>query len=219
MVAIVTDISYYQNGNPPKPIDFTKMSENALAVMIRVGYGLKLDSQFVANFNAAEKENIFLGTYHYFLAGMNTIEQAKLHLRYAVQGRDEFPLAIDLEYSTNHDGTSNRPGPNYLQQVLDYLHCLEDAGHNPVIYSRYTHILYYLKRPPLGTRAYDLWAELANYRLWLAQYAKDPRITLVGPNVPHPWVSYWMFQCSADGNGMGPMYGVHSPSIDLNVMP
>lgn len=214
MTTIVTDISYYQNGNPPKPIDFNKMECQCSGVMIRVAYGLKLDSQFLANYAGASR--LFRGTYLYFLAGLSPTEQAKLQLKYATP-EDELPLALDLEWRSG-DGMSNRPGINYVQQILDYLHVIEDAGRRPVIYTGYGHVLSYLKRPAQNTKAYDLWTQLSNYRLWQAQYHKDPRLTLSGPNVPQPWLTAWMWQASADGNGLGKMYGVHSTSIDLNIM-
>lgn len=223
MAVIVADISKYQNqvsSNPVvyKPIDFATMECQVAAVIIRMGYGLTLDPCFLTNYAGASR--LFRGTYQYFLAGENAIEQAKFHLKYASPPEEhEYPPCIDLEWSSKYDGAKNRPGANYLTQVTDYLKVLEDAGHRPVIYSRYTHILQYLPKPEAGTKAYDLWATLSNYRLWLAQYAKDARITLAGPNVPRPWVSYWMWQTSADGNGLGHSYGVHSDSIDINIQP
>lgn len=204
----ICDVSYYQG-----VIDWHKMAGRAAGVIIRAGFGLSLDPLFVKNWQDS-KEVIQRGAYWYFRADKSPTEQANLLLRYATE--PDLPLVIDLEWRQSTDGIAAKPGYLYLAQVTEFLKVLVDAGHWPVIYSSYGHILSYLPRPAARTLAYEAWADLAGYRLWLAQYSKDARITLPAPNVPQPWINYWMWQCVADGNGLGPMFGASSKAIDLN---
>ena len=110
------------------------------------------------------------------------------------------------------------PGPLYLEQVTAFLARLDALGMPTcVIYSAYSHILSYLAKPSVASR-YELWANLGRHPLWLAQYHSTKIITLSGPNVPRPWVSWHIWQNSADGNMLGRAYGAWSNSIDLDVM-
>lgn len=47
-------------------------------------------------------------------------------------------------------------------------------------------------------------------KLWVAHYGT------ISPIMPIGWTDYVLHQYSADGNGLGPTYGGHSTSMDLN---
>ena len=214
----ICDVSYYQNTIDSKnriygAIDWWKMATRANGVIIRAGFGSNLDIQFVRNWNDS-KGVLKRGAYWYFKADTSPIIQAELLLQFAQE--PELPLAVDLEWRQSIDGLAAKPGAKYLGQVMEFLSTIEAAKHKPVIYSSMGHILSYLPRPGNTSTNYDMWAHLGDYDLWLAQYSKDPRITLAAPNVPQPWIDYRLWQCSADGNGLGKAYGVYSKSIDLN---
>jgi GH25 family lysozyme M1 (1,4-beta-N-acetylmuramidase) len=226
---IYTDISYYQN--QPKeavylPIDWAQMvTQGATGTYIKASQGLWPDRQFIRNW-VDSAGTIDRGPYHFFEPDKDPIKQAEFFHGMITKAQSEahmtyFELApmLDLEWLEKF-GLARKPNPlTYLDKVTDFIGALMDYGYErPVIYSNYSHILTFLPMPSKATAParYDKWAALGLYRLWIAQYHAQKVITLAGPNVPRPWVDWAIWQCSADGNGLGRAYGVHSPSIDLS---
>ena len=99
-----------------------------------------------------------------------------------------------------------------LKTFLDRIETRSDV--RPIIYTRASFWNYAVGNPS--------WAK--NYLLWCARYRPldenlEPAIT--GPwddgrFKPSSWNNWLLWQYSADGNGLGHMYGVDSDDIDLN---
>lgn len=215
------DISFYQNGAKYWPIDFQQMAKaGAEFCVIRSSFGLWPDRQFIRNYSESN-DVIRRGVYHYFRADQDAGKQAEYMLgmiEAARSGMPEEPCWLDLEYNPAIDGTAARPVlAKYAGQIHAFMRVCAEAGVRVAIYTSYSHVLSYLVRPNL-LGLYDQWAALANYPIVLAQYSNDKRISLPAPIVPLPWVDWWGWQKSADGNGMGRRYGVHTPAIDLDVV-
>lgn len=227
---IVTDISFYQN--QPKagvylPIDWMRMvDQGAQAVYIKASQGLWPDRQFIRNWTDSAGI-IERDPYHFFNPSTDPIKQAAFFHGMILEAQDRakspFPEVLtpmaDFEYYAKL-GAEYKPNPlTYLDKVTDFIGALIDYGYStPVFYSNYSHILTYLPMPNKTTAPvrYDRWANLARCPLMIAQYHTQKVITLSGPNVPRPWVECLGHQCSADGNGLGRAYGVHSNSIDVS---
>ena len=235
------DISRWQHPND-KPIDFVKMYEAGMRfVFIKASDTRESADQLSVKYAAmdhyaAQAAGIYTGFYHYAVLPdvtdpedikRDALAQAqKVVWRLASMGgysdRD-LPYALDLEnkcvrYSSTGACQKYATSSAVTLWATTFLASLkEKTGRTPILYS-YANFLE-------GSMVRS--AELAQYPLWLAQYAIDPANPINQPGIKtggcyvHSWTgancdSQWtVWQYSSCG--IAPKYGVPGNRLDLNV--
>ena len=235
------DISRWQHPND-KPIDFVKMYEAGMRfVFIKASDTRESADQLSVKYAAmdhyaAQAAGIYTGFYHYAVLPdvtdpeeikKDALAQAqKVVWRLASMGgysdRD-LPYALDLEnkcvrYSSTGACQKYATRSAVTLWATTFLASLkEKTGRTPILYS-YANFLE-------GSMVRS--AELAQYPLWLAQYAIDPANPINQPGIKtggcyvHSWTgancdSQWtVWQYSSCG--IAPKYGVPGNRLDLNV--
>ena len=235
------DVSRWQHPND-KPIDFVKMYEAGMRfVFIKASDTRESADQLSVKYAAmdhyaAQAAGIYTGFYHYAVLPdvtdpedikRDALAQAqKVVWRLASMGgysdRD-LPYALDLEnkcvrYSSTGACQKYATRSAVTLWATTFLASLkEKTGRTPILYS-YANFLE-------GSMVRS--AELAQYPLWLAQYAIDPANPINQPGIKtggcyvHSWTgancdSQWtVWQYSSCG--IAPKYGVPGNRLDLNV--
>lgn len=235
------DISRWQHPND-KQIDFVKMYDAGIRfVMIKASdtrdaadaLALKY---LVMDHNAAQAAGIYTGFYHYTILPDVTDEDAiirdataqaqKAIWRLASIGgytERDLPYALDLENKCVRLSTTGACQQYATRSAVTlwattFLKMLkEKTGKIPILYS-YSNFL---------EGSMNRNAQLAQYPLWLAQYAIDPFDPLNQPGLKasgcyvHSWTgancdSQWtMWQYTSCG--IAPKYGVPGSRLDLNL--
>lgn len=234
------DISRWQHPND-KAIDFVKMYDAGLRFVMIKASDTRDDADALAlkylvmDHSAAQAAGIYTGFYHYAIlpnvsdnAGIirdATAQAQKVLWRLASIGgytQRDLPYALDLENACVQ--TSSGACTKYATRshvtlwATTFLGLLkEKTGKTPILYS-YPNFLE-------GSMVRN--AELAQYPLWLAQYAIDPSDPLNAPGLKasgcyvHSWTgancdSQWtMWQYTSCG--IAPKYGVPGSRLDLNI--
>ena len=235
------DVSRWQHPND-KPIDFVKMYEAGMRFVFIKASDTRESADLLAvkyaamDHHAAQAAGIYTGFYHYAVLPdvtdpedikKDALAQAqKVVWRLASMGgysdRD-LPYALDLEnkcvrYSSSGACQKYATRSAVTLWATTFLASLkEKTGRTPILYS-YANFL-----EGSMTRT----AELAQYPLWLAQYAIDPANPINQPGLKnggcyvHSWTgancdSQWtVWQYSSCG--IAPKYGVPGNRLDLNV--
>ena len=235
------DISRWQHPNE-KPIDFTKMYDAGVRfVMIKASDTRDEADQsalkyLVMDHSAAQAAGIYTGFYHYVtlpdvsendgIVRDATAQAQKVLWRLASIGgytpRD-LPYALDLENKCVRLSSSGICLKNATRSAVTlwattFLRILkEKTGKVPILYSYSSFLEGSMNRS----------AELAQYPLWLAQYAIDPSNPINQPGLKaggcyvHSWTganceSQWtMWQYTSCG--IAPKYGVPGSRLDLNL--
>jgi GH25 family lysozyme M1 (1,4-beta-N-acetylmuramidase) len=235
------DVSRWQHPND-KPIDFVKMYEAGMRFVFIKASDTRESADLLAvkyaamDHHAAQAAGIYTGFYHYAVlpdvtdpedVKKDALAQAqKVVWRLASMGgysdRD-LPYALDLEnkcvrYSSSGACQKYATRSAVTLWATTFLASLkEKTGRTPILYS-YANFL-----EGSMTRT----AELAQYPLWLAQYAIDPANPINQPGLKnggcyvHSWTgancdSQWtVWQYSSCG--IAPKYGVPGNRLDLNV--
>lgn len=155
--AMGIDISYWQapNGNA-ELVDFQTLKENGCEfVILRIGYGQKLDEAFVEFYNMARKADMPLGVYMYSLAvtraeavadakwAMSIIEEYNMYF--------EYPIYYDLE----EDAQKSLDADEINQICEGWCDTLYDSGYFPGIYAVKSGIMNSLSAA--FKAKYDLW--------------------------------------------------------------
>ena len=235
------DISRWQHPND-KPIDFVKMYEAGMRfVFIKASDTRESADQLSVKYAAmdhyaAQAAGIYTGFYHYAVLPdvtdpeeikKDALAQAqKVVWRLASMGgysEKDLPYALDLEnkcvrYSSSGACQKYATRSAVTLWATTFLASLkEKTGRTPILYS-YANFLE-------GSMVRS--AELAQYPLWLAQYAIDPANPINQPGIKtggcyvHSWTgancdSQWtVWQYSSCG--IAPKYGVPGNRLDLNV--
>jgi len=234
------DISRWQHPND-KVIDFVKMYDAGLRFVMIKASDTRDDADaltlkyLVMDHSAAQAAGIYTGFYHYAIlpnvsdnAGIirdATAQAQKVLWRLASIGgytQRDLPYALDLENACVQ--VSSGACRKYATRshvtlwATTFLGLLkEKTGKTPILYS-YPNFLE-------GSMVRN--AELAQYPLWLAQYAIDPSDPLNAPGLKasgcyvHSWTgancdSQWtMWQYTSCG--IAPKYGVPGSRLDLNI--
>lgn len=234
------DISRWQHPND-KAIDFVKMYDAGLRFVMIKASDTRDDADalslkyLVMDHSAAQAAGIYTGFYHYAIlpnvsdnAGIirdATAQAQKVLWRLASIGgytQRDLPYALDLENACVQ--VSSGVCSKYATRshvtlwATTFLGLLkEKTGKTPILYS-YSNFLE-------GSMVRN--AELAQYPLWLAQYAIDPSDPLNAPGLKasgcyvHSWTgancdSQWtMWQYTSCG--IAPKYGVPGSRLDLNL--
>ena len=235
------DVSRWQHPND-KPIDFVKMYEAGMRfVFIKASDTRESADQLSVKYAAmdhyaAQAAGIYTGFYHYAVLPdvtdpeeikKDALAQAqKVVWRLASMGgysEKDLPYALDLEnkcvrYSSSGACQKYATRSAVTLWATTFLASLkEKTGRTPILYS-YANFLE-------GSMVRS--AELAQYPLWLAQYAIDPANPINQPGIKtggcyvHSWTgancdSQWtVWQYSSCG--IAPKYGVPGNRLDLNV--
>lgn len=207
------DISAYQNGNPPQPIDFQKMKDSgAEFVIMRKHLGYYQDLQFEQNAEGADKAGLAVGAYGVLYPGYDTERQIEAFCQGISPSDLVFPPYGDIE--RRHSLSKSRA----ISDVLAYMYGLKNWWGDADFYTaKYVWQDYYSSKAGW----IDDWGPL-----WVAHYNGQ-----VQPEyIPIGWEqrkdgtlvpvdeSWAIHQYSADGNGKGHLYGVSSRDVDLNWM-
>jgi len=235
------DISRWQHPND-KPINFVKMHSAGLRfVMIKASDSRQEADRLAVKYVAADRTGaqaagIYTGFYHYAVLPDVTstsaiIKDAKVQAQKAIwrlasmggYNEMDLPYALDLEnncvrYRANKSCSKRATKSAVTTWAKAFLSTLkEKTGRTPIFYS-YPNFLE-------GSMVRD--KELAQYPLWLAQYAIDPAIPTAQPGVKsvgcyvHSWTtssckSQWIVW-QYTSCGIAPKYGVPGSRLDLNV--
>jgi len=235
------DVSRWQHPND-KQIDFVKMYEAGMRFVFIKASDTRESADLLAvkyaamDHHAAQAAGIYTGFYHYAVLPdvtdpedikKDALAQAqKVVWRLASMGgysdRD-LPYALDLEnkcvrYSSSGACQKYATRSAVTLWATTFLASLkEKTGRTPILYSYASFLEGSMTRT----------AELAQYPLWLAQYAIDPANPINQPGLKnggcyvHSWTgancdSQWtVWQYSSCG--IAPKYGVPGNRLDLNV--
>ena len=235
------DVSRWQHPND-KPIDFVKMYKAGMRFVFIKASDTREAADLLAvkyaamDHHAAQAAGIYTGFYHYavlpYVTDPEGIKQdalaqaQKVVWRLASMGgysdRD-LPYALDLEnkcvsYSSSGACQKNATRSAVTLWATTFLASVkEKTRKTPILYSYASCLEGSMTRTP----------ELAQYPLWLAQYAIDPANPINQPGLKtggcyvHSWTgancdSQWtVWQYSSCG--IAPKYGVPGNRLDLNV--
>jgi GH25 family lysozyme M1 (1,4-beta-N-acetylmuramidase) len=235
------DISRWQHPND-KQIDFVKMYEAGMRFVFIKASDTRESADLLAikyaamDHHAAQAAGIYTGFYHYAVLPdvtspeeikQDALAQAqKVVWRLASMGgysERDLPYALDLEnkcvrYSSSGACQKYATRSAVTLWATTFLASLkEKTGRTPILYSYASFLEGSMVRTP----------ELAQYPLWLAQYAIDPANPINQPGLKnggcyvHSWTgtncdSQWtVWQYSSCG--IAPKYGVPGNRLDLNV--
>jgi lysozyme len=235
------DVSRWQHPND-KPIDFVKMYEAGMRFVFIKASDTRESADLLAvkyaamDHHAAQAAGIYTGFYHYAVlpdvtdpedVKKDALAQAqKVVWRLASMGgysERDLPYALDLEnkcvrYSSSGACQKYATRSAVTLWATTFLASLkEKTGRTPILYSYANFLESSMTRTP----------ELAQYPLWLAQYAIDPANPINQPGLKnggcyvHSWTgancdSQWtVWQYSSCG--IAPKYGVPGNRLDLNV--
>jgi GH25 family lysozyme M1 (1,4-beta-N-acetylmuramidase) len=235
------DISRWQHPND-KQIDFVKMYEAGMRFVFIKASDTRESADLLAvkyaamDHHAAQAAGIYTGFYHYAVLPdvtdpegikKDALAQAqKVVWRLASMGgysERDLPYALDLEnkcvrYSSTGACQKYATRSAVTLWATTFLASVkEKTGKTPILYSYASFLEGSMTRTP----------ELAQYPLWLAQYAIDPANPINQPGMKtggcyvHSWTgancdSQWtVWQYSSCG--IAPKYGVPGNRLDLNV--
>jgi GH25 family lysozyme M1 (1,4-beta-N-acetylmuramidase) len=235
------DVSRWQHPND-KQIDFVKMYEAGMRFVFIKASDTRESADLLAvkyaamDHHAAQAAGIYTGFYHYAVLPSVTdpegikkdaLAQAqKVVWRLASMGgysHKDLPYALDLEnkcirYSSSGACQKYATRSAVTLWATTFLASVkEKTGRAPILYSYAAFLESSMTRTP----------ELAQYPLWLAQYAIDPANPINQPGIKtggcyvHSWTgancdSQWtVWQYSSCG--IAPKYGVPGNRLDLNV--
>ena len=235
------DVSRWQHPND-KPINFVKMYDAGMRFVFIKASDTRETADLLAvkyaamDHHAAQAAGIYTGFYHYAVLPdvtdpegikQDALAQAqKVAWRLASMGgysERDLPYALDLEnkcvrYSSSGVCQKNATRSAVTLWATTFLASLkEKTGKTPILYSYASFLEGSMTRTP----------ELAQYPLWLAQYAIDPANPINQPGLKtggcyvHSWTgancdSQWtVWQYSSCG--IAPKYGVPGNRLDLNV--
>lgn len=196
------DISFYQDDpETPQGVNFTKMRENTVFVIIRAGQNLWADRDFKANWSGAKAAGLVRGAYWFYDSRIDPKQQAEKWASLFEGDFGELPLFGDFE--DNYGGPYK--GWKHWYDFLERFKQLIPTGKELGVYTGYYYWLENTVATGIPTASLNYFKQ---YPLWIAAY--NP----TGPTVPQPWAD-WTFWQHTD-NGDGAKYGVESLNIDLN---
>jgi len=146
-----------------------------------------------------------VGFYWYFRPNHDPLVQADYFCDLIEDDSWLLPPVIDVE-----DAGGKTPGQVADAVIAFLVRVFERLGFLPIIYTRAS-----FWNPSVAIR--DNWSL---YDLWIARYTTLPEPWgNVGDGTwlkPRDWTEWTFWQHSADGNGLGNVYGAESDSIDLD---
>ncbi len=160
------------------------------------------DYKYEQNMTAVDSFTEVIGTYWYWRANHDPIEQADYYADLLKFKPWNLPPVADVEAWGNVNMSTMQ---SRLKKFVDRLQFR--TGYKPIIYTRTTFWNPYVGNPS--------WAK--DHDLWIARYNS----AITGPwsdgwGKPYSWDNWVFWQYSADGNGLGRIYGVDGDDIDLD---
>ncbi|MBN2148705.1 MAG: glycoside hydrolase family 25 protein [Anaerolineales bacterium] len=162
-----------------------------------------IDASLKENRKKAKAVNMRFGFYHYYMPGVDPIQQALYFADAINDDPGDLPPIVDLEE------TKSIPG-GYAAKVRTFLSTLINCSIPfPGIY---TAPAYWMQH--FGPSC--SWA--CEFPLWIANYSYYSNRSLSAPTIPLPWQPLrwlaWQYTAKADGL----YYGAESKQIDLDIM-
>ena len=198
------DVSFYQDKpDTPQGINFEKMkAAGARFAIIRTGQNLWEDNEFDISWKAC-KGILPRGSYWFYDSRVDPKRQAKKYLSCFNDPNDlgELPHFADFEDVYGGPFGTWRHWYDFMEELK-----VLRPGIRLGVYTGY---FYWMERTvgkSIPTASLNYFKQ---YPLWVAAY--NP----LGPQVPKPWSDWTLWQYTDNGNG--PLYGVESLNIDLNL--
>lgn len=182
------DVSYAQGD-----IVFAQAAADGVkAVIIRSGFGWKIDSQkdqyFDRNIRGFKSAGVPCGAYHYAYA--TTVEEAKLEAEFCLKciGNNSFELPIYYDIEQENQASL---GKDALTEIaLTFCRAIEKAGHNAGVYASLNFFTNYLHYDTIKN-SHSIW--LAQWHtenqmecdIW--QYSSTGQIRGISTNVDMNW--------------------------------
>lgn len=201
----IIDTSYWQ-----KPMDYKKAIAKGIKIAFgRLGVGPSyVDPYYAVNSESSELLQLPFSPYIVTVPGYSIDNHiTNFHRGLGISSFEGYPV-VDMELHTD-----KATGKQYSAKVITDL----NLG-----------LLSYLKELYGGAFLYTRATFMDPYTLDSAEWGEFPLIVAhYNMNVPSPTIpkayarrgkEYYIWQVSADGNGMGKEYGAQSDSIDLSVM-
>lgn len=193
------DISYWQG-----VIDFKIMYAVGIRfVIIRAGYGMKADKNFITYINGAISAGIMVGIYWFMYAG--SITEARNNARKCIEIIAPYKEYIvcrvwaDWEYDSDKNA-GYMTNAKRSSMVRAFLSQLQDEGYEVGIYSNQDYI-------KSGKFTESL---IREFPLWFAKYSDNMGKYAERGQGAHPYL--WQHT----SKGKGKTYGVQSTYLDLN---
>ena len=161
------DVSHYQG-----EVDWDSVASAGMSfTFIKATEGVRyVDPRFDVNQQGAKAAGLLAGAYHFFHPSVDPVAQAEHFLATAPVGRGWLPAVLDLEKSPDH-GQAN----DIAEAARTWLEHVEQAtGCRPLVYTNRSFWQTHLD------------STLAEFPLWYAQYADQPR-----PPENAPDWSFW----------------------------
>lgn len=195
---IIPDISMHQDVNTtPNKINFFKMREKSLGVIIKTGQNTWIDEDFNYNWTESKRAGLLRGAYWFYDSRVDPIKQAESFLSFVGNDKPEMGYWGDFEetYNGKYSGWEN---------FLLFMNSLF-VNTNRLV-GVYTGPGYWNSVKPKSDADNN---KFGKFPLWIANYKTD------SPIIPKPWDNYLFWQFTAEG--LGSDYGVESNNIDLNI--
>ena len=207
--ALGMDVSRYQtlldiNNSVIGPIDFSKAKNQGVKyVAVRATVGdYYTDYALNSNYDGSKLQGLFTTFYHVVRPDISIIGQINRFFD-ALAGRvGDLPLVLDCEVSADQS-------PFTITNIIRgcVLEIADRDGRRPLIYTRQSWFDLNVNPDP-DIKACDLWA--ARYISGLTSPWGDGYFKF------RDWENWKIWQHSADGNGLGSLFGVKSASVDLD---
>ena len=187
-------------------VDFKKLKSGKILgypvkfVMLRLGYGTKLEDRFKQYYSAAKSAGLYVGVYLYSVA--DTVSAARAEADWTLEqlkGLEiDYPVAFDFEHKAVLDKMLSKE--QYTAICRAFLERIRNGGYYPILYTA-----------PIVIKGYIDIEKLSGYDLWLAQYTRSGNEQQYGQTM-------WQFSVAGganDYNKVGNVPGV-SGECDCN---
>ena len=203
MIQPILDISRWQ-GNIDADV---MLASDAWGLMIRMGsidYNGPYEDYLFRENHAKFDHELPCGYYWFFKPEYSGVRQAEyvVGLLKELQIRLILPMAPDVE--SNYNNVSKA---EYWYELSEFIRVLIANGYLKL--ADYTRGIFWndnLGNPPNANKQL----------LWIARYNSYITHPWEDCCKPLSWDDYWMWQYSADGNGLGEKYGCDCDSVDMN---
>lgn len=189
------DVSFYQGA-----INWDVYKTQTIAVIIRAGQNLWIDTQFTRNWSEAKRVGLKRGVYYFYDDRVSPQRQADILIALIKNDLPELEVVADWEnsYGGPYGGLSN---------VIIFLARIKAAlpSVKLAIYTGY----YWFKDHSSAGADYNYIVN-QDVKLWLAWYTSNPSYV----QIPAPWtrLTHWQFGTPA----IGSQWGVGTTEIDMN---
>lgn len=189
------DFSVWQDDNStPQMMDCYKARrEGAVFAFVKASQNVRLDPDFVMNWQHTKDAGLVRGTYHFMDWSKPALDQARFYAGVLAADPGDM-LVLDYECRTGipSPGTARQAAHDFLVEIMRL------TGKIPLLYT-----------------SPSFWAEhgssdswWAQFPLWIAHYYASK------PKIPAPWINWTFWQYTDKGDGL--RYGAESKQLDMN---